>query len=539
MHATVVIPTRERPRYLAVALRSVRAQADDVLVVVDGPDPASEAVAREHGARVVVHDATLGLNAARNTAIGHSDAELIAFVDDDVEVRPGWLEALLRAAADEPEVDVFTGPVFARFEDHPFRTCGREGPPVTFLDLGPVDVDAPHAWGANLAIRRGAFDRVGLFDPGRELYGDEQEWQDRLRASGRPRIRYVAGAALDHRRAGDDARLTSLARAAYRRGQASRRYDLFKGTPPSLARELTTLAGTLAHGPRFACMNGPVLAAHQAGRLHAALRALPDPQAPDYLSGRSGTVGGARQRVRAAADAALDALDAPVRAMLATRRVEPRRVLVLSLVRPEHATTWHAAERELYASHHEVTIVRGAIGARGKFENLNALLAEHPPDDYDWLLVVDDDVALPPRFLDHFLLVAERVGLRLAQPAHRLASHAAWPVTRRRPLSLARETSFVEIGPVTAFHREAFTALLPFPALRMGWGLDVHWAARARERGWPVGVVDATPVAHLAAPAASAYSREEAQREAEAFLAERPYVPRAEADRTLAVHRRL
>src|SRR3712207_6926066 len=42
------------------------------------------------------------------------------------EVRPGWLEALLAAAAAEPDVDVFTGPIFARFEDHAFRACGRE-----------------------------------------------------------------------------------------------------------------------------------------------------------------------------------------------------------------------------------------------------------------------------------------------------------------------------------------------------------------------------------------------------------------------------
>src|SRR3954451_19157778 len=541
--ASIVVPTRDRAPYLAVALDSIlpqaRAAQADVLVVVDGIDADSAAVARARGVRAVSHARARGLNAARNTGIEATAGDLVAFVDDDVEVRDGWLEALLRAAGELPDVDVFTGPVFARFEDHAFRTCGREGPPVTFLDLGADDVDAPHAWGANLAIRRSAFERVGLFDASRPLYGDEQEWQDRLRASERPRIRYVAAGALDHRRAGDDARLPALARAAYRRGQASRRYDVFKGAPPSLARELATFAGTLAHGPRFRCMNGPVLAAHQAGRLHTSLRSAPDPQAPDYLSGRSGTVGGQRRHVREAADAALDVLTTPLRAALAVRRATPRRVLVLSLVRPEHETTWHAAERELFASRHDVAIVRGQVGERGKFENLNGMLAAHPADGFDWLLVVDDDVALPARFLDAFLLLAERFDLKLAPPAHRRASHAAWPVTRRHPFSLARETSFVEIGPVTAFHRGAFTELLPFPPLRMGWGLDVHWAARVRERGWRMGVIDATPIAHLAAPAASAYSREEAQREAEAFLAERPYVPRAEADRTLAVHRRL
>jgi hypothetical protein len=100
-----------------------------------------------------------------------------------------------------------------------------------------------------------------------------------------------------------------------------------------------------------------------------------------------------------------------------------------------------------------------------------------------------------------------------------------------------RETTFVEIGPVTAFHREAVAELLPFPEdLRMGWGLDVHWAARARERGWAIGVVDATPIGHTQAPAASGYSREAAEREARAFLEGRAYVRREEV-RTVALHR--
>ena len=129
-------------------------------------------------------------------------------------------------------------------------------------------------------------------------------------------------------------------------------------------------------------------------------------------------------------------------------------------------------------------------------EDLNLLLAAHPPESFDWLLVIDDDVELPAGFLDRFLFCAERFGLRLAQPAHRRRSHAAWDVTRRQALSLARQTSFVEIGPVTAFAAGTFPELLPFPDLRMGWGLELHWAALARERGWPIGVIDAVPVRH-------------------------------------------
>ena len=68
-----------------------------------------------------------GLNAARNTALqGHRRTYLVCFVDDDVEVRPGWLDALLDAAATSApdEVAVLTGPIHPRFEDHRFRTKG-------------------------------------------------------------------------------------------------------------------------------------------------------------------------------------------------------------------------------------------------------------------------------------------------------------------------------------------------------------------------------------------------------------------------------
>jgi hypothetical protein len=151
--------------------------------------------------------------------------------------------------------------------------------------------------------------------------------------------------------------------------------------------------------------------------------------------------------------------------------------------------------------------------------------------------VLDDDVELPSGFLDRFLFLCERFSLSLAQPAHRLRSHAAWPVTRRRAASVVRETAFVEIGPVTAFAADTFPVLLPFPALRMGWGLDVHWAALAREHAWRCGIVDAVSIRHLLAPAASAYGREQAIAEARAFLAERPYLRAGEADRTLTTHR--
>ncbi len=265
----------------------------------------------------------------------------------------------------------------------------------------------------------------------------------------------------------------------------------------------------------------------------------------DFLSGASGTVGGADAMRRELKDRLLDAreLATGTRLRLArgARREPPtRRVLVLGVVRPEHSAAARAAQAELLRSRHAVELHTCPPGELGRFENLNRLLAAHPPAPRgnDWLLTIDDDVTLPRGFLDRLLFLAERLALDLAQPAHRLRSHAAWALTRRRPGLVAHETRFVEIGPVTLFACGTFETLLPFPPLRMGWGLDLHWAAIARERGWRLGVIDALPIGHAAAPAASAYSREAAEAEARAFLADRPYLPAREAQQTLATHRR-
>jgi Glycosyltransferase like family 2 len=283
---------------------------------------------------------------------------------------------------------------------------------------------------------------------------------------------------------------------------------------------------------------------------------LPDPET--FLSGESGTVSGKKLTVtRTAADWAfnltgLAALTGPRLDRLAAAQA-PQRVLVLSIYRPGSLLA-RAAPR-LRSDHHNVTFAFGATGAPeppladgtvlsnlsgGKFENLNRLLAAAPPlDGFDWLIVSDDDVELAPRFLDRSLALCERLGLDIAQPAQTMRSHAAWRVTRRRPLSLARRTDYVEIGPVTIFSRRAAAELTPFPELRFGWGLDNHWGALARERGWRLGILDALPVRHESQKVATTYTHAEAIEEGRRFLAGRPYVRTEEAQRTLSTIRRI
>jgi hypothetical protein len=277
----------------------------------------------------------------------------------------------------------------------------------------------------------------------------------------------------------------------------------------------------------------------------------------ELLSGDAGDVTHPWRRLkRTLGEAAFEAIDRVLLTRTRTERLArkqpPRRVLVTGIYRP--GSLLPQALRHLRSERHEVHFALGAVGPAdaplaehtvaerlggGKFENLNRVLAATgPAPDFDWLLAVDDDLRLPPRFLDRFLALCERFGLDLAQPAQTLRSHSAWRVTRRRPASLVRETRFVEIGPLTAFGRRAAAELLPFPELRYGWGLDLHWAALAGERGWRLGVIDATPVRHESALVGAAYRLGDAEAEATGFLASRPFLPAERASEVVAVHRR-
>jgi hypothetical protein len=229
-----------------------------------------------------------------------------------------------------------------------------------------------------------------------------------------------------------------------------------------------------------------------------------------------------------------------------------REVLVLGIYGGDGAALTAALDR-IRESGHAVRIALGAMGAAapslqaetvlegmrgGKFANLNRVAEAAGPLAADWLLIVDDDIAVPRGFLDRLVLLAERFRLILAQPALSRASYGWWNVNRRRA-ALVRETRFVEIGPAVMMSRDAYRVLAPFPEEGMGWGLCLHWAALAGREGWRLGVVDAVPVRHESRPTASVVDRGAARAAAERLLAHREHIGWAEAETELARHTRL
>ena len=361
--AAIVIPTRGRPAYLDVALASIAPQAPppgaEIVVVDDGPDAGTRAVAERHGARYVLPPgrAPRAERRAQRRESPRRTPTCSSSPTTTSRVWDGWLAALLAAAADLPDdVGVLTGPIRARIEDHRFPRCGRETGPVTEQDFGPADADAPHAWGANLAIRRSALERVGPFDPALSGGGDEEEWERRWLASG-GRIRAIAAAGVDHRRAGRRrAAALALPRRPGPRARGARATTSAAAPRPPVAAELRTLAALRAARRRCAAASWARSRRGTASAgVEAALRPGPPPPAQpgvdDFLSGRSGTSGGRRAQLAGLHDRALDARAAlsPARRRLdrAARALPRRRVLVLTVARDDVENRVAQARAEL------------------------------------------------------------------------------------------------------------------------------------------------------------------------------------------------
>ncbi|NUB10712.1 glycosyltransferase family 2 protein [Azospirillum sp. Vi22] len=101
---SAVIPTRNRPHLVLNAVESVRAQTlkdVEIVVVVDGPDPATVAAleaVEDRRLRIVQNPASLGPAGARNAGVQAALGEWIAFLDDDDSWAPEKLERQLAAA---------------------------------------------------------------------------------------------------------------------------------------------------------------------------------------------------------------------------------------------------------------------------------------------------------------------------------------------------------------------------------------------------------------------------------------------------------
>ena len=183
----------------------------------------------------------------------------------------------------------------------------------------------------------------------------------------------------------------------------------------------------------------------------------------------------------------------------------------------------------------EVTVVKLPERAP-KFTILDRLLAAEDREQYDFIVLVDDDIVVPDGFLEAFIGLQDELDFAMAQPARTGNSFIDHPIVRQQPDILARRTMFVEIGPVVGLQRSCFGLVLPFDLTSpMGWGYENVWSRRLAERGLKMGIIDAVAVDHSLRRPVQNYSRAEADRQRKAYLAKVPHYPQEQCLRVLEV----
>lgn len=168
-----------------------------------------------------------------------------------------------------------------------------------------------------------------------------------------------------------------------------------------------------------------------------------------------------------------------------------------------------------------------------KWTMLSDLIGERPWERFDYVVFTDDDIRVAPGFLDTFVALQQRFGFALCQPARTWASYTDWPIVRRRLFSVARETRFVESGPLVSMSAPFLRVALPFSEESpMGWGYDLVWPKLAAAHALTLGVIDATPVDHSLRARGALYDDSAEIARMGAFLSTRDHIRTFETVRT-------
>jgi glycosyltransferase involved in cell wall biosynthesis len=172
---SIVICTRDRAELLRRALASLNEQTLDrsrfQVIVVDNGDGRGEETARAERADVVLRERSPGLSRSRNIGWRAAKASVVAFLDDDAEAAPDWLERAVNvlsasgaAGVGGPILPLYDSPPPAWFrDDYELRTWGE----VERL-LKPGESLS----GSNLFIDRGLLVELRGFDERLGMKGD-------------------------------------------------------------------------------------------------------------------------------------------------------------------------------------------------------------------------------------------------------------------------------------------------------------------------------------------------------------------------------
>lgn len=124
-----------------------------------------------------IYDNVPGLLTGRHAGAFVAKGDILAFIDDDVELSKKWAKSIIETMENMPEVKLMTGPNLPKYESYPpnwldnfwiqmpdeGRFCGA----LSLLDFGNKNkfIDPTFVWGLNFVIRKEIFIELKGFHP--------------------------------------------------------------------------------------------------------------------------------------------------------------------------------------------------------------------------------------------------------------------------------------------------------------------------------------------------------------------------------------
>ena len=181
---TVIMPTYNRARYIAEAIRSVQSQTLrewEMIVIDDGSTDGTEKIVREIAATdprisYFKNEKNLGIAKTRNRGVSLAKADYVAMLDsDDIWTSPDKLSKQLDAILKNKKLGIVG--VSARFIDEDGKVVGKQTHfPTDDVGIRKTELYRNILMQSGLLIRKSAIEKAGGYDPGFTICDDHDLW---------------------------------------------------------------------------------------------------------------------------------------------------------------------------------------------------------------------------------------------------------------------------------------------------------------------------------------------------------------------------
>ncbi|MEK7575254.1 MAG: glycosyltransferase [Patescibacteria group bacterium] len=203
MKISIIIPAYNEAKYLGSCIESILRNNTQLLheiIVVDNGsvDDTAKIVQSFSGVNLVI-EKEKGVTKARAAGFAASSGDIIAYIDADTKMPPGWLAKVSEEFSKDNLLVALSGP-YVYHDVTPLQNflvfvywIFLAFPSYFFLRYMAV--------GGNLAVRRDALEKVGGFDKNISFYGDDTDIARRLHKIGKVKfklsfIMYTSGRRL-------------------------------------------------------------------------------------------------------------------------------------------------------------------------------------------------------------------------------------------------------------------------------------------------------------------------------------------------------